>query len=527
MKTRHAMLLLTALAAAATVSAEIPTYRLDVVATHEVTTSLRGASGAGHLVGDQVVLGVSQPFVATLSGGLQLLPLPAGYVSGLALDVNDAGIVVGTVADSGFPWDLGEPAIWTPDGQGDYAVELLAYPPTVLVAGQPRPTDGGQAVAINDVGQIVGFARLQGFIGGPAMLFSQTDDPVDLGELGFQATVRDLNDHGVIVGGSLRMDLATGAVTDLGLPEPADGIPFTDVIAFAVNDAGEVVAAADLASTVYENYLTYLHNDTEGWIRLNPAQLPSRFVGFYDNNDGGDVSASGGVLFRAEGALVPGYAGLLEASFASWEPALGFLDDARRVATTATAGELNALVLLTPLTAGDANLDDLVDVADLLLVAAAYGESGTVWASGDFDRDGTTGDDDLFLMAASYADDTPLEGLGLTPEFLAAWAEAVAAQGGVTAAPSLPAATLTAHPNPFNPQTVIRFAGLPAGVRGAVRIYNLRGERVRTLHDGAFATTSFTWDGRDQRGGPMPTGVYLVEGRAAGIHRVVKVTLTK
>jgi hypothetical protein len=130
--------------------AEVPTYRLDVVATYDVTTTVRGASDAGH-------------------------------VAGLAMDVNIEGVVVGTVAENGLPWDFGEPAAWFPDGQGGHEAVLIDYPATVHVAGQNRPTDGGQVVAVNDAGQMVGFARLQGFIGGPTMLFSRDDEAVNGG----------------------------------------------------------------------------------------------------------------------------------------------------------------------------------------------------------------------------------------------------------------------------------------------------------------------------------------------------------
>ncbi|MBD3219893.1 hypothetical protein GF314_01505 [bacterium] len=506
--------------------AEVPTYRLDVVASFDVTTTVRGASDAGHVAGDQLVAGYGQPFVATVDDGLTLLPLPAGYISGLAMDVNVEGVVVGTVAENGLPWDFGEPAAWFPDGQDGYEAVLIDYPATVDVAGQNRPTDGGQVVAVNDAGQMVGFARLQGFIGGPTMLFSRDDEAVNLGELGFQAKAYDLNNQGVIVGDGLRMDIGTGEVVDLGLPEPNGGTPFSRVIGFAINDQNEVVAAADLASNPYENYLTYLHNDTDGWMQLNPSQLPSRFVGFYDNNDRGDVSASGGMLFREEQALIGGPDELLEASFASWNPALGYIDDRRRIATTAIEGAQNAIVVLTPLTAGDSNLDDLVDVTDLLLVADSYGQSGTVWATGDFDRDGMTGDEDLLLMAANYDDPTPLDGLGLDPEFLAAWEDAVAAQN-TTAVPDVMASQLSAHPNPFNPTTTIEFAGLPAAASGSVRVYDARGQLVRTLHDGPFTSSRFTWDGRDHRGQPLATGVYLVVGRTSQERSVVKVTMTK
>ncbi len=530
MRHRSPLILLTALllcgATVPPAGAEVPTYRLDVVTPLTTTTNLRGASDAGHLVGEQVVAGYARPFVATLAAGVTLLPLPDGFLAGIALDANADGAVVGTVADNGFPWDLGEPALWTPDGAGGYEVTLLDYPALVDASGQLRPTDGGQAVAINDAGQMVGFARLQGFQGGPAMQFSTTAEPVNLGALGFAATPRALSDQGVVVGDGLRLDLASGTVTDLGLPEPADGVPFSRVIAYDVNDAGEVVAAADLASNPHENYLTYLHDDASGWQRLDPEQLPSRFVGFYDNNDRGDVSAAGGILFREEEVRVDGYGELLEASFAAWDPVLGHLDNDRRVATTASTDGQTALVVLTPLTAGDANLDDLVDVDDLLLVAASYGQAGTAWAGGDFDRSGTTDLDDLVLMAAHYDDDTPLDGLGLDPAFLADWEQATGGQD-VTGVPAAAAVSLTAHPNPFNPRTTIRLAGLPADATGSVRVYTLRGELLRTLHEGPLTRSSFRWDGRDHRGLAVAAGVYLVEGRAAGVRAVTKVTLAK
>ncbi len=331
--------------------AVVPSYRLDVVFTYETTTTLRGASDAGHFVGDQVVAGFLQPFLATLEDGVTTLPLPSGYLTGSALDVNDAGVVVGMVHDGGLPFDLGEPAVWTPQPGGGYTVEVLAVPATVFAAGSDRATNGGQAVAINNAGTIVGWSRIQGFQGGPTTLLSTTEDPVDLGSMGFQATVRDINDNDVIVGGGLRMDLGTGEITELGLPDPVGTVGFTDVIAFAVNDQDEAVVAANLASVVTENYLTYLHNDTDGYIRLNPAQLPSRFVGFYDNNDQGDVSASGGILFRSEDTLVNDYESLLEPAFSDWSVDLGFIDDQRRVYTTGfdSASGTNAVVLLTPI----------------------------------------------------------------------------------------------------------------------------------------------------------------------------------
>ena len=75
------------------------------------------------------------------------------------------------------------------------------------------------------------------------------------------------------------------------------------------------------------------------------------------------------------------------------------------------------------------------------------------------------------------------------------------------------------NPNPFNPRTVIDFAVAREG-RGSLRVYNLRGELVRTLQDGVFAAggQSLEWDGRGDDGLMVGSGVYLyrleVDGQA-------------
>jgi flagellar hook assembly protein FlgD len=66
------------------------------------------------------------------------------------------------------------------------------------------------------------------------------------------------------------------------------------------------------------------------------------------------------------------------------------------------------------------------------------------------------------------------------------------------------------RPNPFNSDTVIRFA-LP--LRGEVEllVYNLAGQRVATLVEGAreAGTYAVRWDGRNASGQSLASGVYL------------------
>jgi hypothetical protein len=80
-------------------------------------------------------------------------------------------------------------------------------------------------------------------------------------------------------------------------------------------------------------------------------------------------------------------------------------------------------------------------------------------------------------------------------------------------------------PNPFNPTTTIRFdLAAPADIR--LDIYSVRGARIRTLATGAHSAGSHAvaWDGRNDRGAQVASGVYfyrLVAGRFAETRKMV------
>jgi hypothetical protein len=338
------------IATSAPLLAEVPSYRVDPISAYQSTTRLLGASDAGHAVGWQESGGAIQPFVAHLAIGLQLLPLPANFVSGAALDVNTLGWVVGTVSTDGFALDTGEPALWRPNADGSYSVTVLARLPSAFAAGQLRPTSGGQATAINDRGDLLGYSRIEGFSGGPATRFSLSEAPVNLADLGLDATITDVNELGIAVGDGLRFDLNTGQPTALGIPGPEDGQSYIFVIASAINDNNQVVAAAHRATSLPDRWKTYVHDAVQGWHAHNPDVLPSVFFGTYDNNNGGDVAAAGGVRFAAEDQLFGSFEELLVAEDLRWRPAIGFIDNDRRVVTVASdqVTGLTAIVQLTP-----------------------------------------------------------------------------------------------------------------------------------------------------------------------------------
>jgi hypothetical protein len=83
------------------------------------------------------------------------------------------------------------------------------------------------------------------------------------------------------------------------------------------------------------------------------------------------------------------------------------------------------------------------------------------------------------------------------------------------------------YPNPFNPETAIKFAlGEPGVV--IIEIYNVLGLRVRVL-EGSFPSGEgeLVWDGRDSSGRPAASGVYFYKLISEGTHQVRRMLLLK
>lgn len=95
----------------------------------------------------------------------------------------------------------------------------------------------------------------------------------------------------------------------------------------------------------------------------------------------------------------------------------------------------------------------------------------------------------------------------------------------------LPAATYLQGnaPNPFNPMTTISF-GLPAGSRVTLLIYDLQGRVVRRLLGDELLPAGvheMRWDGRDDGGREVASGVYLYRLRSDGFVATKKMALIR
>ena len=84
------------------------------------------------------------------------------------------------------------------------------------------------------------------------------------------------------------------------------------------------------------------------------------------------------------------------------------------------------------------------------------------------------------------------------------------------------------YPNPFNPTTKIDFALARTG-NVNILIYNLMGQQVKTLVSESldYGYHIITWNGLDDFGRQVPSGVYFSALRAKGFRQSKKMLLLK
>jgi hypothetical protein len=83
-------------------------------------------------------------------------------------------------------------------------------------------------------------------------------------------------------------------------------------------------------------------------------------------------------------------------------------------------------------------------------------------------------------------------------------------------------------PNPFSPNTQIGF-DLPSAGRAEIRVYDAEGRLIRTLMDEnrPAGLHSVRWDGRDEAGRAMASGVYFYTLTAPGVDENRRMILVK
>jgi flagellar hook assembly protein FlgD len=85
-----------------------------------------------------------------------------------------------------------------------------------------------------------------------------------------------------------------------------------------------------------------------------------------------------------------------------------------------------------------------------------------------------------------------------------------------------------AYPNPFNPSTTLTFS-IPEGGHAELVVYDITGRIVRTLVSGPVSAGTHTkvWDGRDDSGQAVSSGIYLSRLKTGKHSATVKMTLVK
>ncbi len=141
--------------------------------------------------------------------------------------------------------------------------------------------------------------------------------------------------------------------------------------------------------------------------------------------------------------------------------------------------------------------------------AAGWSGNSGRWHGTVFDITAFTSSD--FRFRLNFGSDMAVFGQGFYVDGIAFSDGQIITQ---TPGEEIPGTTRTSFkvwPNPFNPRLNLEFSVARSGpVR--VDVYDLRGNRVRTLLDAPVAQTygTLSWDGRNDDGRVLPSGVYLV-----------------
>jgi hypothetical protein len=87
---------------------------------------------------------------------------------------------------------------------------------------------------------------------------------------------------------------------------------------------------------------------------------------------------------------------------------------------------------------------------------------------------------------------------------------------------------LSSYPNPFNSSTIIKYS-LWTTSHISLEIYNIRGERVRQLVNLTQnpGLHKVTWDGKDEKGRKVASGIYFTRLVAGRNSQTIKLTLMR
>ena len=200
----------------------------------------------------------------------------------------------------------------------------------------------------------------------------------------------------------------------------------------------------------------------------------------------------------------------------------------------------------------DVNGDRIINVVDLVLVAAFFGQSSTPGAilNSDVNGDGVVDVNDLLLVVAALEASASAPSAHSQPfgANLERWIseakqhnlEDKTFQKGIAVLEQLLAALrptetilLVNYPNPFNPETWIPYR-LAHAAKVQITIYDTKGALVRQLDlghqpagDYSFRSKAAYWDGRNEGGELVASGIYLYTLSAGDYSAIRKMLVLK
>ena len=268
--------------------------------------------------------------------------LSYGYGKGCHPAINDNGLVVG---NSG--------------GGNDFAYDTVSKTASTWTTSSG---DGGWAYGVNNLGQVVGsdipadtgylWTAAGGTVALPGMAAANGIDSTGTYVAGWDSTA-NLN--------CAVYNTVTHAVTIVDYGSAPDG----SQEAWAVNSSGVVVGESSVDDA-------FVYIPGSGETHLANAILSGGTAGA-DYVQAVSINNAGQILVQGDLASAP-------FDEHTW--------------------------LLTPAIPGDANGDGRVDINDLTVVLAHYGQTGMAWTQGEFTGDGTVDINDLTIVLAHYGQST-------------------------------------------------------------------------------------------------------------------------
>ncbi len=198
---------------------------------------------------------------------------------------------------------------------------------------------------------------------------------------------------------------------------------------------------------------------------------------------------------------------------------------------TITVGTDNTSAMSLP---WDVNGDTVVDVIDLAMVGQHQGEEETPGSENphDVNGDGVVDIVDMVLVGMHFGETLPSPAPALEGGRLSRRLSMVA---------NLPNSSLKRpanrlyqnYPNPFNPETWIPYQ-IAASSEVSISIYDVRGRLVKTLELGFKPAGTYVdrynaahWNGRDERGEKVASGIYFYKIQAGQFGMVRKMVVVE